>query len=1038
MSERLSSAVQYRVYLFGAFRSERKSQLISLPTEKARSLFAYLLLHPEAHSREKLATLFWGDTSDAKARGSLRKALTFLRKSFTDNIILADTENVQLNPAVSVWVDVFEFEQQVYLFLADPSPDPQSIDIGLYRADLLSDFYDDWLLPLREHYRSLYLEVQLRIVERLRALSEYKSAIEHAQEILSMDPANERAHQHLMFCYITLGDRCQALQQYEACHRALQEELSVEPGRETRALYDWIKQTSPEHASLAARLTNLPIPISSFVGRGRELATIKKLLSEARLVTLTGAGGSGKTRLAIHASTDLIDSFRDGVWWVELASLTDPLLVPSAVAKALGISEQTDRSPLETLACFLPGRQTLLVLDNCEHLIDACAQLTEHLLIACQDLKILCTSRESLGLTGEIVWYVPTLSLPEPKNESLTDLLMQYEGVRLFVERASAVRPDFSLTEKNAVAILQICRQLDGIPLAIELAAARIKSMAVERIASRLDDRFQFLTAENRTSQARHQTLRAAIDWSYDLLPDAERRLFCRLSVFSGGWTLESAESVCPENGEELAEQEILNLLARLVDKSLVISMDGQRYYMLETIKQYAAEKLAQAGELDRLYEQHLAYYSNLARIGDEKIRGHEQFVWLNWLRAEQDNLASVMERTLDSPTTVEKGCDLVCSMCWYWKMVGDFIAMKHWLAMAFSRGGNLDRSPTKANLLFNAGLYSILGLNWLEPLQAQSLMEESMGIWHELGADFAFECAKSQLILGWIQKRFFNNDNGYACMNQAFTLFEERGDLWWQAWALNFLGAGLVDDSKDAQYTLKILEKETSLWEKTGDRCTSAVVLWDLAGLACERGDFWEAQGYLNEALQRFEKLGAKCYILQTLVHLGDTARALKQYDQAESYYRGSLPLVHETLYYSWLSRIYQGLGYVMIGKGDLRQAGEYFHEALCSSQELKFRHGQVHYIAGNAAIAVVRAQLDFAARLFGAFFAQPESLQSDMKTDQKILFVVDQKEIQGYLDLCRSRIDEGAFEKAWRRGSSLSLQEAVNEIMNATSTGM
>jgi predicted ATPase len=658
--------------------------------------------------------------------------------------------------------------------------------------------------------------------------------------------------------------------------------------------------------------------------------------------------------------------------------------------------------------------------------------LTERLLTACPGVKILCTSREALRLTGECIWHVPILSLPEQKHESLTDLLMQYEGIRLFVERASTVKADFVLDQRNTYAVVQICQHLDGIPLAIELAAARVKSMDVGRIASRLNDRFQLLAAENRTSPPRHQTLRAAIDWSYDLLTDAERKLFCRLSVFSGGWTLESAESVCC--GDGLAQQEILNVLARLVDKSLVVSMDGQRYSMLETIKQYATEKLAWAGEMDRMRVQHLEYYSDLARTGDEKIRGPEQFAWLNSLQTEQDNLASAMEWALGSPTMLEKGCDLVCSLCWYWKMAGDFIVMKHWLERACSRGQDLYRSPTKANLLFNAGLYSILGLNWLAPQQAQSQIEESMTIWNEIGPEFTVQGAKCQLIWGWIQKRFYRNDSGYDYMKQAAVLFEEKDDVWWQAWALNFLGAALVDDSWDPQYTLKVLEKETFLWERTGDRCTSAVVLWDLAGMACERGDFLEAQGYLNEALQRFEQLGAKCYILQTLVHLGDTARALKQYDQAESYYRESLPLLHATLYYPWLSRIYQGLGYVMLGKGDLERAGKYFQEAMSSSRELNLRHGQVHYIAGHAAIAVLRERLGSAVRLFGAFFAQPESLQSDVKTDQKILFVVDQREIRGYLKLCRDRLQKPVFEEAWNRGCSLSLNDALQEILRAS----
>jgi predicted ATPase len=1017
------------VYLLGAFRAEWKEQVISLPTEKTRSLFAYLLLYPGAHSREKLSALFWGDTSDAKARGSLRKALTFLRKALGDEVILADPENVQLGPDVSLWVDVFEFERQARTFLADPSPDPQSIGVDLFRGDLLADFYDDWILPLREHYRLLYMEVLLRVVDRLRALSEYKSAIASAQKLLSLDPANERAHQHLMFCHITLGDRTRALQQYEACRRALQEELGVEPARETRALYDWIKQQAPELASSAARLINLPIPISSFVGRSRELATIKQQVAASRLVTLTGAGGSGKTRLAIHASTDMIDSFRDGVWWVELAPLTDPSLVPAGVAKALGIGEQTDRSPVEVLVQFLLPRQTLLVLDNCEHLIEACARFTEHMLMACPDLKMLCTSREALGLTGELVWHVPTLSLPEQEDESLAGLLMQYEGIHLFVERASAVKTDFVLDQRNAAAVVQICRHLDGIPLAIELAAARVKSMAVDQIAARLDDRFQLLAAERRSSQTRHQTLRAAIDWSYNLLSEAERQLFRRLSVFSGGWTLEAAESVCC--GDGLVKREILNVLARLVDKSLVITTDGQRYSMLETIKQYAAEKLAGAGELGRMNEAHLRYYLYLARIGDEKIRSSEQLLWLNLLRAEQDNFAGAMEKALGSPESVERGCELVCALCWYWKMVGDYSPIKHWLELAFSRNGDLEKSSVRAKLLFNVGLYSILGLNWLEPLQARSLIEESLELWHELGPDLTVQRAKSLLMLGWIEKRFFDDDKGYDHMKEAAALFEEKGDIWWQAWTLNFLGAALVEDAKDVQLSLKVIEKEAALWEKTGDQCFSIVVFWDLCALAFERGEFSKAYGYLKDGLQICRKAGAKSNLLQTLVHLGDIARALRQYDQAESYYKESMPLVYATFYYPWLPRIYQGLGYTMLGKGNLQQAEGYFQAALRESQELHFKHGRVHFIAGYAALAVARGRMQLAARLFGVFFAQPERLRSDMKIDKRILILVDQFEIEGYLNCCRSQMEKEEFEEAWSQGSSLSLNEALDEIL-------
>ncbi|MGB7875056.1 MAG: BTAD domain-containing putative transcriptional regulator, partial [Anaerolineales bacterium] len=561
------SSKSHCVFMLGAFHIEYGTQSIRLPTRKTDSLLAYLILHPGAHTREKLATLFWGDSSSAAARGSLRKALTLLRKYIDSKIVLADRENVQLNSAFPLWVDVLHIENLAKELLTDPSPDLHRCNEIIYQGDLLSNLYDEWVFPLREHYRKLYLDVMLRAVEQARAQSEYKIAIEYAQSILVIDMANERAHQHLMFCYVTLGDRNKALGQYDACQRALQAELAVEPARETRALYEWIKQADSDVPSLAARITNLPIPISSFVGRNRELAKIKQLLLNERLVTLTGAGGSGKTRLAVHAATDLIDSCKDGVWWVELAPLSDATLVPSAVAKAFGIDTRSDQPLTEILAGFLYQKQILLVIDNCEHLIEACAQLAEYLLLTCAELKILATSREALGLAGETVWQVPTMSLPDVQSITLVDLLMQYEGINLFIDRASGVRHDFALDEKNASTVAQVCQQLDGIPLAIELAAARIKTMSLEQIAERLEDRFQLLTVTNRTAQSRHQTLRAAIDWSYELLSEEERQLFCRLSVFSGGWTLNAAEAVC--SGEGVEQKDILELLAHLVDKSL-------------------------------------------------------------------------------------------------------------------------------------------------------------------------------------------------------------------------------------------------------------------------------------------------------------------------------------------------------------------------------------------------------------------------------------------------------------------------------------
>ncbi len=645
-----------RLSLLGAFRLERDGRPIPLPTRKVESLLAYLVLHPEQHAREKLAALFWGDVRDEQARRSLRVALTTLRKQLGDDIVLTDREPVQINPDYPLWVDAKEFQIAVLRQAQDKNfrlqigeMSQSAINnlqsaIELFRGELLSDFYDDWILGERERYHALYTETLLQLTRQMRARGEYERAIEYAQRLLASENTHEPAHQHLMFCDLAVGNRSAALKQYEECRRILRAEVGVEPSPETTALIEWIKQASARPKTQDALPTNLPIPLTSFIGRQREMAEVKRLLvgwsdsrvvapsdqptkrpsfdyasscarakrragrspaaqdmdkpdqPTTRLLTLTGAGGCGKTRLAVQVATDLRDAFKDGVWWIELAALTvrhtldvgprrrrslpasggqagrgpatdrmDDALVPQAVAKALGLREVPGAPLDEMLSEHLRLKQALLVLDNCEHLVTACARLAEQLLSRCPDLKILTTSREALALIGETVWHVPSLALPpmESKGQSpmsrlqagggrgtwdasaiLSTSVGQYESVRLFVERATAVQSSFALTAQNASAVAQVCRRLGGIPLAIELAAARMKLLSVEQIAERLDDRFNLLSVGSRTALPRYQTLRAAIDWSYGLLTDAERMLFRRLSIFAGSFTLDAAEEV--------------------------------------------------------------------------------------------------------------------------------------------------------------------------------------------------------------------------------------------------------------------------------------------------------------------------------------------------------------------------------------------------------------------------------------------------------------------------------------------------------------
>jgi predicted ATPase len=375
---------------------------------------------------------------------------------------------------------------------------------------------------------------------------------------------------------------------------------------------------------------------------------IKRHLAMTRLLTLTGVGGSGKTRLALEVARDLIGAYPDGVWVVELAPLSEGTLVPQAVARALGVKERPGEPLSDTLAEVLRTKQALVVLDNCEHLVEAVAQLVDVLLDACPSVRVLATSREVLGIAGEMKWLVSSLSVPDPRQRPTAEELERYESVRLFAERAHYRNPAFAVTPQNAQAVAQICERLDGIPLAIELAAARV-GLSVEQIVTRLDDSLKLLSTGSRTASARQRTLRGALDWSYDLLSDPERVLFGRLSVFAGGWTLEAAEAV--GSGEGVKEDVVLDLLLGLVDKSLVVAEatgeGGVRHRMLEPVRQYAREKLEEGGEAEEVRRRHATFFLTLAEEAEPGLRGPEDREWLECLETEHDNMRAALSWTL-------------------------------------------------------------------------------------------------------------------------------------------------------------------------------------------------------------------------------------------------------------------------------------------------------------------------------------------------------------------------------------------------------
>ena len=1005
------------ISLLGEFRIEQDGELISLPTRKAEALLAFLILNPEKHTREKLAAIFWGDSPDSSARGSLRKALTFLRKHIYPEIVITTKDTVQLNPDCPVDVDVRQFEDQAQWLLSAEAASPSQFSALVYTGNLLQDFDDDWVYPQRQYYRDQYIEALLRAIELARAQSEYQQAIDFAQNLLLVDPTIERAHQHIIFCYMTLGERTKALQQYGLCQIVLRDELGVDPTSETQSLYQWVRQTDTGALSLAAQITNLPIPISSFVGRSRELAAIKKLLGSSRLVTLVGTGGAGKTRLAIHAATDLIDSFKDGVWWVELAPVLDPNQVPHALAKALGLKPQSNKPVTEILSGYLQNKAALLVFDNCEHVIDSSAHLAESLLMSCAELKILATSREALALTGEHLWQIPPLSLPETSSITLRGLLMEYEGVRLFVERATALTSGFMPNDDEAVTITHICQRLDGIPLAIELAAACTRNLSLVQIKDGLDNRFRVINPDNRTSNLRHKTLRNALDWSYDLLSEQEKRLFCRLSIFAGGWTLDAAKEICTEQG--IPAEDVQSLLIRLVEQSLIVfDAVGQRYSMLETMRQYGDEKIIEWGEEEALFQKYLTYYLKMAKIGDKKIRGPEQFSWLEWFNIERNNLKQAMDRPLHSTTWLVDGCELVSAICWYWGMVGDFAEAKPWIELAFSRSEDLGRTATRARALFSAGAYSNWGMNWLSKKESQAALEESLSIWQALAPNYHQEEAQTILTLGFVCR-------DAKLMQHSLDFFEETGNLWWQAWGLNLLFTGrILDDFYDLQKIQTTLKHEKELWAKTGDIFGYLTPVLDLGIHFLETRKVDDAKKHLLEGLDIAKKINAKGYLLQTLYPLGELERFQKNYHQASLYYQDCIHLVYPMMWESWLSKIYQGLGYCELAKEQIKESKAFFDQAMEMGRKFEMHHRELLSIAGFACIAAANNEPILAVQLFGAFFTLRSTLEKEL--GESILSWVNEQDLNIYLDFCKQDVGKNTYEQTFTEGSLLSFEEA------------
>jgi len=620
---------------------------------------------------------------------------------------------------------------------------------------------------------------------------------------------------------------------------------------------------------------NLPIQLTSFIGREREIAQVKGFLSTTRLFTLTGAGGAGKSRLAFQVAAEALEDFADGVWIVELASLADPALVPQAIASVLSVPEQPGRPLKDTLADALRHKALLLVLDNCEHLQPACALLVDVLLRRCPQLRILATSRAALGVPGETLWRIPSLSLPDHgRVPSLVDL-QQYEAVRLFVERARAGQPTFALTPDSAPAVGEVCQRLDGIPLAIELAAARTRVLAVEQIAARLDDRFRLLTGGS-APLPRHQALLATMDWSYGLLAEQERILLRRLSVFAGGWTLEAAEAVCA--GEGVEERDILDLLTQLVDKSLVV-METQRsearYRLLETVRQYGRDRLQEVGEAASVRRRHQNWYLQLAERADTRVRGPEENVWLKRVEVEHDNLRAALELSKAEEDGAETELRLARALEWFWYLLGHWSEGRARLENAIARRKDASPSNLPKVLVGTARLAYRQG----DLGRTKALCEQGLTLCRKLGdksgtAQFLIWSA----IVAIAEAR---HEEAAPLLEESLALCREIGDRWWAVEALAILGT-LATLQGDYERASTFHTESLAVSRETGNTNNMTYALRSLGVLAVRQGDWGRAATYYKECLTLSRSVRTPGVIAECLEGTARAASLRAAYDQA------------------------------------------------------------------------------------------------------------------------------------------------------------
>lgn len=1040
-----------------------------LRSRKAQWLLALLTLrHGRPVEREWLAGTLWPDMDQSQAFDNLRPVLSELRKALGSEgeRLQSPNRHALILDLAGTDVDVLAFDAAI----ASKTPLALERAAALYKGPLLEGCAEEWVTQERSERERNCLWALQTLADAALTAGDYGAAADYYRRAANLNLWGDEARRGLMEALDRGGDRNAAIQVYREFVELLRSDPRVTPDEKTRALYTRLRDEARrrvsatpvprEEAKAAPKVVGyLPHPLTELIGREDERLEVAARLRRSRLVTLTGSGGIGKTRLAIAVAAEVVAGYADGVWLVSLEALSEDGQVVEQIAAVLGVKEEPNRPLLQTLTDHLRRKRLLLVLDNCEHLVEASAHAVGHLLRECAGVRVLATSRAALGITGETAWAVPSLAVPElthlPEgNATRLRVLMSYESVQLFVERAQAAHKSFTLTGSAAQTVAEICSYLEGIPLAIELAAVRVKSLTIEQIAARLHDHLGLIMGRSPMTSSRQQTLRTTVDWSYTLLNEPERLVLQRLSVFVGGWSLEAAESVCTGGG--IAGPQILDVLTSLTEKSLIAFEErdteiGGRYWSLEMVRQYAAERLEAGGEIEPSRARHRRWLMALVEEAEPLLKAGAQEKSLRRLDAERDNLhATLLWDGADATADLR----LTGALYQYWYVRGYWSEGRERLSLALGREAAQTRTAERAKSLDGAG---VLAYSQGDYASARSLHEESLSIRRELGNREGI--ASSLNSLGKVSYDQGDFASARALHEESLSLWRELGDKQGVAWSLNSLGniahpqgdyalaqtlyeeslrllkelgdkqgvgrtlSGLgyvAYDQGDFVSARTLYEESLAIFQELGDQGGIAWALCCLGYTSYDQGDYVEAKASLTEGMNLFRELEDKRGVAWAVNSLGNVAHQQGDYASAQTLHEESLGIRRQLGDKQGMAWSFYCLGNVSYSKSDFAAARVSLAASLRLFRELADRKGMAENLKETAAVLLAQSETRNAARLWGASQSLRESIGSPMAPLEKVRH-------EGLLEQARLSLGENAFAAAWDKGCSLTWEQAA-----------